>query len=81
MEIFIVCTFEGAKAHTGAMWIHHLMILQAVTREAEVSSDMLLPDTMTLLDGDWATSSIGTVPTPIHGTSLWWGGKGMTLCG
>ena len=81
MEIGIVSSFAGAKANTGAMWIHHFMILQAFMKEAQVSSDVFLPNAMTLLDGDWAPSFIGAIRTPIHGTSFYWSGKEMTLRG
>ena len=77
----IVCSFAGAKEHSGAMWIHHFMILQAVMKEAQVSSDVYLPDAMTLLDGDWNRSFIYTVRTPFHGTSCYWSGNEMTLRG
>ena len=61
MEIGIVSSFAGAKGNAGAMWIHYLMILQAVMKEAQVSSDVYLSDTMPLRDGDWNRSFIYTV--------------------
>ena len=81
MEIGIVSSFAGAKRHAGAMWIHHFMIMQAVMKEAQVSSDVYLPDAMTIRDGDWNRSFIYTVRTPFHGTSCYWSGNEMTLRG
>ena len=81
MDIGIVSTFAGAKDHSGAMWIHHFMILQAVMKEALVSSVVYLPDTVTLLDGDWNRSFIYTVKTPFPGTSCYWSCDEMTLRG
>ena len=76
-----MCSFAGATRHSGAMCIHPFMILQGVMKEAQVRSEVDLPDVMTLLDGVWNRSFIHTVKTPFHGTSCYWSGDGMTLRG
>ena len=63
------------------MWIHHLLILQAVMREAEITCDMDLNEERTLLDGNDWESHISTVGTMFCGTCLWWTGKEMTWFG
>ena len=78
MKCGIVSTFEGAKIHPGAMWIHQLLILQAVMREAEITCDMDLNEEMTLLDGNDWDSHINTVEAMFYGTCLWWTSKEMT---
>jgi hypothetical protein len=81
MKCGVVSIFEAAKKHPGAMWIHQLLILQTVMKEAEITWDMDLNKERTLLDGNDWESHTSTVGTLFYGTCIWLTGKEMSWFG